>query len=545
MRDAGARRPDAQPDVGVKRTTATAALSPSAVREQLARLIVSSQLAHAERLSVLLRFLVEETLSGRAANLKEARIGLEVFGRKADSYDPAFDPIVRVQMGRLRTKLRAYYNGEGASDPVRIDVPVGNYVASFSVLKREAVPEASPAAPRQVVDDLRIAVLPIVNMSADPDNQYFCDGLTEELINRLAQIPELRVVARTSSFQFKDAARDIREVGRLLDVSKVLEGSVRKAGNRIRVTVQLINVNDGCHVWSERYEGDLTDIFAIHERISTAIGQALRTKMIGTPPQAARVARPQTLEAYNHYLQGRFLWKKRTEQGLRAALDHFERAVALDPSLARALSGIADCHLMLGLAAAESPDRSMPRAADAAGHALALDSSLAEAHASLAAVHNCYTWDLAAAEAGYRTAITLDASYATTLHWLGLLIHGAKGDFPAAIECHEHAIELDPLSPPIIADLGLIHALQGDHDRASMYCRRALELDPHFHRPFWFLGLSQAWSGDAESAEDTLKRGLDLCPGRAFRSRLLGALGFACGRAGKHSQVGDVRRELG
>ena len=203
-------------------------------------------------------------------------------------------------------------------------------------------------------------------MSAEPENQYFCDGLTEELINRLAQIPRLRVVARTSSFQFKDAARDIREVGRLLDVSKVLEGSVRKAGNRIRVTVQLINVADGCHLWSERYEGELTDIFAIHEQISTAIQRALQMQMLGSEHAPAPRAQPQALEAYNHYLQGRFLWKKRTEQGLRAALDHFERAVRLDPTFARALSGVADCHLMLGMSAAEAPDRCMPKAAEAA-----------------------------------------------------------------------------------------------------------------------------------------------------------------------------------
>jgi serine/threonine protein kinase/TolB-like protein/Tfp pilus assembly protein PilF len=526
---------------------AIASPSPSTVREQLVRLIASSQLTHAERLSALLRFIVEETLNGRAAHLKEARIGLDVFGRKPDSYDPAIDPIVRVQMGRLRTKMRAYYNGDGANDPVRIDIPVGSYVATFALQTRDAAAQRGDAALAPVPDDLRIAVLPIVNISADPENQYFCDGLTEELINRLAQIPQLRVVARTSSFQFKDAARDIREVGRLLDVSKVLEGSVRKAGNRIRATVQLINVSDGCHVWSERYEGDLTDIFAIHEQISIAVGRALQMKVLGGSPDAAAPAAPppRSVEAYNHYLQGRFLWKKRTEQGLKAALDHFEQASRLDSSLARAFSGIADCHLMLGLSAAESPDRCMPEAARAASHALKLDSSLAEAHASLAAVNNCYEWDLDAAEAGYRRSIALDSSYATTLHWLGLLIHGAKGDFAAAIECHEQAIELDPLSPPIIADLGLIHAFHEDFDRASMYCRRALELDPHFHRPFWFLGLSLAWSGDLQKAEDALTQGLELCQGAAFRSRLLGALGFTYGRAGKRERVDEVKRELG
>ena len=206
-----------------------AAPSPTAVREQLARLTASTGLANAERLSSLLRFVVEETLSGRGWQLKEARIGLEVFGRKADSYDPAIDPIVRVQMGRLRTKLRAYYGALGVADLIRIDIPVGSYTPTFE--NATDAPRAEAAAP-PVADDLRIAVLPIVNMSPDAENQYFCDGLTEELINRLAQVPQLRVVARTSSFQFKDAARDIREVGRLLDASKVLEGSVRKAGNR-------------------------------------------------------------------------------------------------------------------------------------------------------------------------------------------------------------------------------------------------------------------------------------------------------------------------
>jgi adenylate cyclase len=522
--------------------TAGTAPSATAVRDQLARLTTSPGLANAERLSSLLRFVVEETLGGRAAHVKEARLGLEVFGRRADSYDPAIDPIVRVQMGRLRAKLRAYYDGQGAGDAIRIDVPVGSYVPTFAA-HTATLRHTATAHPTVAADDLRIAVLPIVNMSPDAENQYFCDGLTEELINRLAQIPQLRVVARTSSFQFKDAARDIREVGRLLDVSKVLEGSVRKAGNRIRATVQLINVADGCHLWSERYEGDLTDIFAIHEQISSEIQRALRMRILGAAPHAV-AARPRSVESYNHYLQGRFLWKKRTEQGLRAALEHFETAARLEPTFARALSGVADCHLMLGMSAAETPERSMPRAAEAAARALQLDEALAEAHASLAAVKNCYQWDLPAAEEGYQRAIELDSSYATAFHWLGIWVHATQGRSARTHECLEQAIELDPLSPPIIADAGLAQAFDEKFDRAAMYCRRALELDPHFHRPFWFLGLSLGWSGEFAAAEDALKRGLDLCPGAAFRARLLGALGYVYGRSGKPERVDEIRREI-
>jgi len=521
-------------------TATPAAPSPTAVREQLARLISSAGLTNAERLSSLLRFVVEETLSGRGWQLKEARIGLEVFGRKADSYDPAIDPIVRVQMGRLRSKLRAYYAAHRAADEIRIDIPVGSYTPTFE--KAPGVPHGDAAAP-PVADELRIAVLPIVNMSPDADNQYFCDGLTEELINRLAQVPQLRVVARTSSFQFKDAARDIREVGRLLDASKVLEGSVRKAGNRIRATMQLINVSDGCHVWSERYEGELTDIFAIHEQISTAVQRALQMKMLGGEAAAAS-SRPPSIEAYNHYLQGRFLWKKRTEQGLRAALDHFDKAVSLEPSFARAFSGVADCHVMLSMSAADVPERCMPNAAAAAKRALQFDERLAEAHASLAAVRNCYEWDFAAAERGYRRAIELDSSYATAFHWLGLWVYATQGRAAVARECLEQAIELDPLSPPIIADAGMARAFEEQFDGAEMYFRRALELDPHFHRPFWFLGLSFGWSGDYAAAESALLRGLELCPGAAFRARLLGALGYVYGRWGKPDRVNQIKHQL-
>ena len=443
-------RPAARP----LRRAATLRDSPSAsgVRANLAELLSSAQLVNAERLSSLLRFIVEETLEGRGSQLKEARIGLDVFGRKADSYDPAFDPIVRVQMGRLRAKLRAYYQAAGAADPVRIDIPVGSYAPVFESGRGGCAGTAPQAT--AVADDLRIAVLPIVNMSAEAENQYFCDGLTEELINRLAQIPALRVVARTSSFQFKDAARDIREVGRLLDVSKVLEGSVRQgrqSHSRHRAADQRA---DGCHLWSERYEGDLTDIFAIHEQISTAVQRALQMKHAGRASRAGGVA-----AARGRGLQPLPAGALPVEEANRTGAESGARSLRTRRSgsirVSRAhSSGVADCHLMLGMSAAEMPERCMPNAAGRGGQALQLDDSLAEAHASLAAVKNCYDGILPPPNEGYRRAIELDPSYATAFHWLGFWVYATRGPSGGALECLEQAIELDPLSPPIIADVG-------------------------------------------------------------------------------------------
>jgi tetratricopeptide (TPR) repeat protein len=288
----------------------------------------------------------------------------------------------------------------------------------------------------------------------------------------------------------------------------------------------------------------LSDIFAIHENISSAVQRSLQAGVLGATQSPDRRKRPRGIDAYSEYLQGRFEWKKRTEEGLRTALDHFTRAAQLDSTFARALSGIADCHLMLAMSAAEAPDESMTRAADAARQALQLDDSSAEAHASFAAVRNGFDWDLDAAEQGYHRAIELDPSYATAFHWRGLWLQAARGQRAEAVDSLEQAVELDPLSSPIIADLGLAHAFGESFEAASMYFRRALSLDPRFHRPYWFLGLTSAWSGNFQAAEEALRQGLELCQGAAFRSRLLGALGFVYGRLGKRALADGIKREL-
>jgi len=524
--------------------TNAVSISEDAVREQLRRLVTSPQLAHSGALAKLLRFVVEETLQGRGDQLKETRLGLEVFARPAASYDAAIDPIVRVQMGRLRARIHGYYAGAGRNDPVLIEIPKGSYAPSFGRPAPGADRPAGAAPERSDWSESRIAVLPFVDMSAEPRSDYFGDGLTEELIHLLARDRRLQVVARTSSFQFKGQSRDIREIGRLLGAGKIVEGSVRRAGTRVRVTVQLINAADGCHVWSERYEREITDLFAIHDEIAKSIHGALSAQLAGAGAPRARGSRPENLEAYQHYLQGRFFWNKRTEQGLRSALEHFGEAVRLNPAFARAHSGLADCHLMLGMSAAEDPARCMPEARAAAQRSLELDDGLAEAHTSLAAVENCHGWNRAAATAGYERAQALDPGYPTAHHWNGLFNLATAGRLAEAEDELDWAVELDPLSPPIIADVALVHCLRGDFDAAIAQCRRARELDPAFHRPDWFLGLTLAVRGDFAPAEEALQRALAHCRDHAYRSRILGALGFCYGRWGKKRRAEALLQEL-
>jgi adenylate cyclase len=263
----------------------------AAVRGQLEKVLASDAFRRADRMRCFLRFIVEETLQGRGSQLKEYLIGVEVFDRK-DWYDPRIDPVVRGEARRLRSKLVEYYQDEGREDPVRIHLPKGNYVAVFEAsaagtVDVEAAPFATKAGP---AISRSIAVLPFLNLSPNPENEYFSDGLTEEIIHVLGKVTGMSVVARTSVFQYKGKAHDIRQVGEQLRVQTVLEGSVRKSGERLRIATQLINASDGYHIWSETYDRNLVDIFAIQEELSSAIVNTLRQYWAG-PAEFASVWR--------------------------------------------------------------------------------------------------------------------------------------------------------------------------------------------------------------------------------------------------------------
>ena len=330
-----------------------------------------------------------------------------------------------------------------------------------------------------------IAVLPFVNMSPDPENEYFSDGLSEELINALSRIESLHVTARTSAFRFRGKDLDIREIGRLLNVATVLEGSVRKAGNRIRITAQLIDVADGYHIWSEKYDRELDDVFMVQDEISLAIVDKLKVKLLGEEKQKLVKRYTDNLEAYDLYLQGRFLMRKLTEENIKKSLDYFHRAIQEDQGYALAYFGIAEAYVgpaNLGLA----PSReSIPGAKSAALKALELDDELAEAHAILGFISLTYDWDWPAAERQCKRAIELNPNCAEA-HYPYACYLSALGRHEEAVAEAKLALDLDPLSGITNANMAYILYAARRYDEAIEHCGKALRIEPdsfypHFH----------------------------------------------------------------
>ncbi|HEX9055689.1 MAG TPA: protein kinase, partial [Gemmatimonadales bacterium] len=270
-------------------------------------------------------------------------------------------------------------------------------LGGYAAFRRLGTPRAAPLA--------SAAVLPFADLSPEKDQQYFSDGLTEELITTLSQVPGLRVAARTSSFQFKGQNPDVHEVGRKLDVGAVLEGSVRKSGRRLRVSAQLIDAKDGYQLWSESYDRDLADVFAVQEDVARSIVAALRVRLAPAPAAALAVRPTGDLQAYDLYLKGRFAWNQRTGPSLQEAVRYLEQAVARDSTFARAWAALADAYLLVVPYAGGSPADTWRKAQAAAGKALALDSTSAEAYTSLAYGNTIYAWNWPAAEQNFRRAI--------------------------------------------------------------------------------------------------------------------------------------------
>ena len=418
---------------------------------------------------------------------------------------------------------------------------VAEFIAALSSPTPATRADAAPArAHTTPAPEHSIAVLPFVNLSADPENGYFCDGMTEEILNALTAVPSLRVTSRTSSFAFKGATQDIRAIGEKLRVRAVLEGSVRRADAKLRVTAQLINVADGFHLWSHTYDREMKDVFAVQDEIALAIVTALKVNL-GTEPGVPLVE-PHTdnLEAYALYLKARYLWRRKSAGAFKKGIEYFEQAIALDPCYALAYAGLADSYITLGYWNYLPPNDVFPRAKAAAESAVRIDDRLGEAHASRACVRLLYDWDWAGAEQAFLRAIQLKDGYSTAHFWYACYLW-AMGRSTESLDQATRAQALAPLSPVVNANLGWALYFARRNDEAIAQCGKALDLDTHALMTYTVLGQVYAAASRYDEAIRALQSAVKFSGEASFT---VAALGYAYGKAGKQREARQILHDL-
>jgi TolB-like protein/Tfp pilus assembly protein PilF len=398
---------------------------------------------------------------------------------------------------------------------------VDHYVLEAEPKPAEVAAEQVPAA-AAVARGKSIAVLPFVNMSADANQEYFADGISEELLNTLAQIEDLRVVGRTSSFSFRDSDADLKEMGEALNVDVILEGSVRTAGDRVRITAQLNDAKDGFHLWSETYDRELTDIFAIQTEIATAIADALRVSL--SSEERVRLVTPPTenLEAYQAYLLGKRRVAKWNDVALAESVDYFQQAIELDPSFALAYAGLADAYLWQAGISGLPRGEMIAKAEAAVDKAIALNDQLGEAYTQLAGVKH-YRSDFEGAEAAYQRALKLNPNDAQTYSLYGYLLRDVDRT-EDALALHRKALELDPLSATIIANVGHDLTCLGQFDEALVQYEKALEIDPDYSVATSISDHHWKVKGQLDQAVVWIAKAISLDPGSPLFSAWLGML---------------------
>jgi TolB-like protein/Tfp pilus assembly protein PilF len=384
-----------------------------------------------------------------------------------------------------------------------------------------------------------IAVLPFENQSHDPDSEYLSDGLTESIIYRLSQLPNLKVSPRSSVFRYKGKETDPVKVGNELGVNAVLSGRITQRSDQFTISTELTDVRYNKLLWGEQYDRKMTDLLATQREIAREITEKLKVKISGEDERLASKHYTESNEAYQSYLKGRFYWNRRTREGYTKALEHFNAAIAKDPSFALAYAGLADCYNVLSSYGISSPGESFPRAKAAATKALELDGNLAEARTSLAYYKYQYDWDWADAERQFKQAIELNPNYATAHHWYAITLAGMGRMDEALLEI-KRAQELDPLSLVINASAGWIFYHAHRYDEALAQYRKSLDLDQNFARAHWGIAEPYVMKGEYESAVTELQaaRQLDESP------IVLALLGHAYAAAGRKGEAQNILNEL-
>jgi TolB-like protein/Tfp pilus assembly protein PilF len=398
-------------------------------------------------------------------------------------------------------------------------------------------------APRQseaaTVPGKSIAVLPFDNLSRDPDNAYFAEGVQDEILTRLAKIGDLKVISRTSTEKYKSAPANLREIAQQLGVAHIVEGSVQKANDQVRVNVQLINALTDAHLWADTYDRKLLDIFSVESDIAKTIADTLQAKLSGSEKTAISKKPTANPEAYELYLKGRFFWNKRTGNDLKTAAEYFQRAIDADPSYGSAYAGLAQSYLLIPVFGAGAPRDFFPKAMVAAHRAIKLDETSAEGHSALAMLL-LFDFKFKESEEEFRRAIELNPNYATAHHWFGNSLLVTLGRFDEAIKEGERAVELDPLSLIINADLGSTLMIARRYDEAIAQLRRTLAFDGNFGYAHWNLGEALYLKGDASAAIAEYEKAatLDDDP------QILALLGRAYADTGKKDKALEILGQL-
>jgi TolB-like protein/Tfp pilus assembly protein PilF len=386
-----------------------------------------------------------------------------------------------------------------------------------------------------------IAVLPFLNISADAENDYLCEGLAEELINALAKIKSFVVVARASAFSFRGTDIDAREIGRRLNVDTILEGSIQKVGDRLRVTAQLIDAGNGFHFWSERFDRQMTDVFAIEDEITLAIVKQLKVELLAKERLAVLAAKRESLESYNLYLKGRFYWAQRP-QGIAKAIEYFEKAIDKEPTYARARAGLADCYVTLGSweNGTLPPIEAMTKAKEAVTKALELDSRLAEAHTTLAYRTTHHEWDWATAETQFNHAFELNPNYAVCHHWYSHFLT-ALGRTEESLSASKRCLELDPLDLVMNIHMAWHYQFARQYEQAIEQCWKTSELHPNSFWPAYFFGLAYEQQGQIGRAVEEFQIAVKMSGDVTFATA---GLGHLYGTAGKAAEARAIFNEL-
>lgn len=526
-----------------------------AVRTQLARVLASSGFVSSSRLSALLTFLVEESLAGRAGELKESTVAVQVFGRRPD-FDPRFDSIVRTQATQLRRRLREYYGADGAADPVIIEVPAGGYAPAFRA------PAVAPERPKRsrgrmwaaaaAVAGLALlgaaaivrwsgpsagappslAILPFQDFSGGEDAGYIADGLVEDLTTMMSRAPGLSVAARTSAFHFRGSTEDVRTIGRRLGVSAVLEGSVRRQGGQIKVTAQLIAADTGYHIWSNAYEGPVANLPTMQRDIALAVARALGLNLARAPVYSH--APPP--EAYDAYLRARFV-RGGVPQRREQSVPLFERALKLDPEFAAAWAALASTHAVMAFHQEGDAEAHSRAAHEAARKAMELDETIPETHVALATLAYSRERDWPSAERGFQRALELNPSYAYAHrgYAVGLI---SRGRFDEALAELDLARRLDPIADAASNERAVTLYCAGRYGEAIEAARRVLEMKPEFYFARIVMGDSLAQQGRSAEAVAKYEEAM-AATGRV--TYMLARIGYARAREGRRE---DARRLL-